>query len=287
MLLINLLSPASLRGAESTGHLDQIIKAIMLGIIQGLTEWLPISSTGHLRVFESFMGLEVPILFDVILHIGTLVVVCFFFKDDILRILSSLFKLDFKTQDGSIAPLIVVGTIPTVLIGLIFGGLVEDVFRGTLPIGLAFLVWGTILYSSRAGREYKGKVDLATALVIGIAQGVAIVPGISRSGATIAAALLLGVKRDKAFRFSFLLSVPAILMALFFTVYTQFEALVFSGIGWSEILAGAAAAMLVGYSALRLLERILRRGWFHRFAVYCWLLGGSLISFSVLQPFSH
>ncbi len=287
MLLINLLSLTSLRGAESTGHLDQLIKAIMLGIIQGLTEWLPISSTGHLRLFESFMGLDVPILFDVILHVGTLVVVCLFLKDDIAEILSSLFKLDFKTEDGSKVPAIIVGTIPAVFIGLISGRLVEDVFRGPLTIGLAFLVSGIILFSSKVGREHMSRVSLATALVLGLAQGVAIIPGISRSGTTIAIALMLGVERDRAFRFSFLLSVPAVFMALLFTVFTQFEVLTFSGIGWSEMLTGAVAAMLVGYSALRLLEKILKKGWFHHFAVYCWLLGGSLVSFSVLQPFSQ
>jgi len=114
--------------------------------------------------------------------------------------------------------------------------------------------------------------------MIGVAQGVAIIPGISRSGATIAVALLLGIKREKAFEFSFLLSIPAILAALGLTVSTQFDELASAGLGWVEILAGATVAMFVGYLALKLLWKILARKKFHLFAFYCWLLGAVLIA---------
>jgi undecaprenyl-diphosphatase len=261
--------------------LDQLIKAIILGIIQGLTEWLPISSTGHLKLAEHFLDLKAPILFDVILHIGTLIVILFFFRKDIKNILLALVRLDFKTENGKLIPLIIVGTIPTALIGIIFGDYIETTFESIQPIAIAFLICGTMLYSSKAGKEKTDSISYLTALIIGTAQGIAIIPGISRSGTTIAVALLLGVKREKALKFSFLLSIPAILGALGLTVYKQFDELATAGLGWIEILVGIALAMLVGYLALELLWKVLAKKKFHFFAFYCWLLGAALVVLSL------
>jgi len=258
--------------------LGQLIETVILGIIQGLTEWLPISSTGHLRLVERFLGLEkVPILFDVILHVGTLIVVLVFFRRDVSKMLSALAHLDFKTEYGQMVPLLVVGVVPTALIGVVFGELIEDAFQTILPIAIAFLFCGAILYSSKLGKEKSGDINYSTAIIIGITQGIAIIPGISRSGATIAVALILGIKREKAFKFSFLLSIPAILGALGLTIYTDFGELASASLGWGEILAGAIIAMLVGYFALKLLWKTMAKGKFHLFAFYCWLLGTVLI----------
>jgi len=257
--------------------LEDLIKTIILGIIQGLTEWLPISSTGHLKLTEQFLDLKVPILFDVILHIGTLIVILFFFRKDIKHILSAFARFDFKTEDGKLIPLIIVGTIPTALIGLIFGKQIESTFQTTLPIATAFIICGLILYSTKARKEKADNISYLAAIIIGVAQGIAIIPGISRSGATIAAALLLGIKREKAFKFSFLLSIPAIIGALGLTLYTQFEELIAVGLGWTEIFAGVTVTMLVGYFALKILWKILLKEKFHFFAFYCWLLGVILI----------
>jgi len=256
--------------------LINLIRTIILGAIQGLTEWLPISSTGHLKIAEHFLDLKVPILFDVILHIGTLIVVLVFFRKDIKNILSALVRLDFKTDYGKLIPLIIVGTIPTALIGLAFGEFIESTFQSLLPIATAFILCGVVLYSAKAGKEKTENIGYLAALIIGIAQGIAIIPGISRSGATIAAALLLGIKREKAFKFSFLISIPAILGALGLTLYTQFNKLTTVGLGW-EVLAGMAVAIFVGYFALKLLWKILAKKKFHFFALYCWLLGAALI----------
>ena len=111
-----------------------LIQTIILGLIQGLTEWLPISSTGHLRLAEHFSGLEVPILFDVLLHVGTLMVTLLFFRRDIRNILVALGRWDFKTENGKLIPLIIVGTVPTALIGLIFGNAIETLFSNLLPM---------------------------------------------------------------------------------------------------------------------------------------------------------
>ena len=258
-----------------------LIQTIILGLIQGLTEWLPISSTGHLRLTEHFLDLKVPILFDVLLHAGTLIVTLLFFHKDIKNILVALGKRDFKTENGKLIPLIIVGTIPTALIGLIFGNAIEALFSNLLPIAGAFVICGVVLYSSKIGNEKKESIGYLEALVIGTAQGIAIIPGISRSGLTIAVALLLGTKREKAFKFSFLLSVPAIIGALGLTLYEQHAALVLAGVGWTEILVGVAVSMVVGYFVLTLLRKIIAHKKFYFFAFYCWLLSVVLIALSL------
>jgi undecaprenyl-diphosphatase len=258
-----------------------LIQTIILGLIQGLTEWLPISSTGHLRLTEHFSGLKVPILFDVLLHVGTLIVTLLFFHKDIKNILAALGKRDFKTENGKLIPLIIVGTIPTALIGVIFGNAIEALFSNLLPIAGAFVICGAVLYSSKIGNEKKESIGYLEALIIGTAQGIAIIPGISRSGLTIAVALLLGTKREKAFKFSFLLSVPAIVGALGLTLYEQHDALVLAGVGWMEILVGVAVSMVVGYFALNLLRKIIANKKLYFFAFYCWLLSIVLIALSL------
>ena len=258
--------------------LDELFKTIVLGLIQGLTEWLPISSTGHLKIAEHFFNLEVPILFDVILHVGTLLVVLVFFRSDVKQVISALCRLDFKTEHGRLIPLIIVGTIPTALIGFVFGYSVEAIFQTPSPIGLAFILCGIILYSTKYSKEKRSDISYFQAFLIGTAQGIAIIPGISRSGTTIAVALLLGIKREKGFRFSFLLSIPAILGALGLTLCTQLEELTAAGLGWTGIFAGAITSMFVGYFALKLLWKTLTKKKFHLFAFYCWLIGTILIA---------
>ncbi|MEM3626505.1 MAG: undecaprenyl-diphosphate phosphatase [Candidatus Bathyarchaeia archaeon] len=258
--------------------MKRLLETIILGLIQGLTEWLPISSTGHLRLAEHFLGLKVPMLFDVALHVGTLIVVLFFFKSDVRSIIHSAIHIDFKTEAGRTLLLAIVGTIPTALIGLLFGESIEIAFQDIFSVAAAFVACGIMLYSIRFAKEKSDNISYSTALFIGVAQGLATIPGISRSGATIAVALLLGVKREKAFKFSFILSIPAIIGAFVLTAYKGFDALISAGLGWGEIIAGASVAMFIGYFALKLLWRILRERKFHFFAFYCWLLGAALIA---------
>ncbi|MEM3784978.1 MAG: undecaprenyl-diphosphate phosphatase [Candidatus Bathyarchaeia archaeon] len=257
--------------------MEQILKTIILGLIQGLTEWLPISSTGHLKLAEHLLNLKLPILFDVILHIGTLLVVLTFFREDVKKIVSAAKSLDFKTEYGKLVPLIIVGTIPTALMGLTFAEKVESTFSSPLPIAVAFIFCGAIIYSAKFGKEKTDNIGYSTAFLIGLAQGVAIIPGISRSGATIATALLIGLKREKAFKFSFLLSIPALAGAFGLTLYTQIEYLSAAGLGLAEICLGTATAMVVGYLSLKLLWKALFKGKFHLFGFYCILLGAALI----------
>jgi undecaprenyl-diphosphatase len=253
------------------------LQAALLGFIQGVTEWLPISSTGHLRITEQLLGLTLPLLFDITLHVGTLAVILFFFRKDVKNIFAALAKGDFKSENGKLIPLIIVGTVPTAIIGVVFSNTIETVFSGFLPIAGAFLICGVVLYISKTGRDQKENITYLAALAIGVAQGIALVPGISRSGFTIATALLLGVRREKAFKFSFLLSVPAVIGALGLTLYEQHEALTLVGVGWTEILVGIAVSIVVSYFALKLLWKTLAGKKFYLFAFYCWLIGAILL----------
>ena len=144
------------------------IQAIILGFIQGVTEWLPISSTGHLRVVEQFLGLRLPLLFDVILHLGTLAVILFFFRKDIKPIFTALINGDFRSENGRLIPLIIIGTIPTAFIGLVFNNTIEAYFSNTFPIAVAFLTCGVLLFISKQGRERTDKITYLGALGIGV-----------------------------------------------------------------------------------------------------------------------
>jgi undecaprenyl-diphosphatase len=257
------------------------IQAIILGFIQGVTEWLPISSTGHLRIAEQFLGLAVPLLFDVTLHVGTLIIILLFFRKDIKTILAALVKGDFKSENGKLIPLIIVGTVPTALIGVVFSNAIEAYFSNFLPIAGAFITCGVVLYFSKSGQERKENITYMEALAIGAAQGIALIPGLSRSGLTIAIALLLGIRREKAFTFSFLLSVPAVIGALGLTLYEQHETLTLAGVGLMEILVGIVVSLVVSYFALKLLWKALAGKKFYLFAFYCWLLGAVLLALSL------
>jgi undecaprenyl-diphosphatase len=257
------------------------LQAVLLGLIQGVTEWLPISSTGHLRIAEQLLGLTLSLLFDIALHVGTLIIILFFFRKDIKLILMALVSGDFKTENGKLIPLVIVGTVPTAIIGVVLSSTIEMYFNSFLPIAGAFLTCGVVLCASKTGNEKKEHVTYISALVIGVAQGAALIPGLSRSGLTIATALMLGVRREKAFKFSFLLSVPAVLGALGLTLYEQHTMLTLVGVGWTEILLGIVVSMVVSYFALKFLWKAIAGRKFYLFAFYCWLIGVALLALNL------
>jgi undecaprenyl-diphosphatase len=257
------------------------LQAIILGFTQGFTEWLPVSSTGHLRIAERSMGLQVPLLFDVTLHVATLLVILLFFRTDVKNILAALGKGDFKSENGKLIPLIVVGTLPAALMGVVFGDALDTNFNSLLALGVGFIVSGFVLYGSKFNRERKDDITYFDALLIGIAQGVALIPSISRSGMTITIALLLGIRSKKAFKFSFLLSIPAVIGAEGLTLYQQRAALALAGVGLIEIIVGFAVAIVVSFVALKLLWKTLANKKFYLFAFYCWLIGIALVALSL------
>jgi undecaprenyl-diphosphatase len=266
--------------------LEQLVQTIILGIIQGLAEWLPVSSTAHLRIAEHFLGLSATPLLNVTLHIGTLTVVIFYFRREVKNILSALTHRDFKSEYGRFVPLIILATIPTGIIGVLYTKFFEhffitQVFLNFLIIGVAFLIGGTVLFASRTGKENTDTITTTMALIMGAAQGFAVFPGLSRSGITISTALLLGLKREKAFKFSFLLSIPAIIGDLAVETYTQRGQLALQTISPLELAAGILMAVVAGYAAIRFVSRLVRTKKFHYFAIYTWLLGIAIIALTL------
>jgi undecaprenyl-diphosphatase len=261
--------------------LDQLTNTSILGLIQGLTEWLPISSTGHLKIAEHYLGLTTTPFFNLILHLGTLIVVLFYFRVEIKNILTALAHLDFKSEYGKMILLIIAATIPTAIIGLIYVEFLENTLQSLIIIGATFIIGATLVYSSRRGKETTETITYQTALIMGVAQGLAIFPGLSRSGATISTALLLGLKREKAFKFSFLLSIPAILGDTAVEAYKQRGQIALSGIGAPELLIALLITIAVGYLAIRIVSRTVKSKKFHYFALYTWLLGITIITLTL------
>jgi undecaprenyl-diphosphatase len=262
--------------------LDPLLTTILLGLIQGIAEWLPISSTAHLKLAEMFLGLTTTPLFNLVLHLGTLFVLVFYFRREVKSILIALWHWEFKSESGMLIPRIVVATIPAGIVGLTYALFLADSL-GTLPIIAAtFIVGATIVYTTKYAKENVEVLSYKTVLLMGLAEGFAIFPGLSRSGVTISVALLLGLKREKAFKFSFLLSIPAILGDFAVEVYNQRGVLSTTGMGAVEVLAGVVVTVVAGYLSLRLLSRIVRGKKFHYFAFYTWALGILLLLWVLL-----
>jgi undecaprenyl-diphosphatase len=262
--------------------------AAVLGVIQGLTEFLPVSSSGHLVLFQNLFGLREPeIFFDVSLHVGTLVAICVFFFKDLREIATTLFSVStWSVREGSLwqslsqkpemrlLGLILVGTAPTALLGLLFRPIAAKVFSSVQIVGIMLLVTGLLVWLTRGlkrGGRDAAQFKIWDGLLIGMIQGVAILPGISRSGATIAMGLYRGLNRETAARYSFLLSIPAVLGAM------ASEMLEASASGFPPVgglLLGAFVAAVSGYGTLKVLIHLVKKGDLYAFAPYCWLLGG-------------
>jgi undecaprenyl-diphosphatase len=263
--------------------IDQLLTTIILGLIQGFAEWLPISSTAHLRVAEHFLGFQATPLFNVFLHVGTLGVVILYFRHDIKVILTALVHRDFRSEYGRFIPLIVVATIPTGIIGLLYDKFLADNYQTLLIIGVTFLIGAALLFASKYGKENQTQITYRKAIVMGAAQGAAGFPGLSRSGSTISSGLLQGVKREMVFKFSFLLSIPAIIGDLSVEAYLQRGTLT-QGVGVNpiDLLVGLAITAVAGYLAIVLVKKLVLTKRFHYFAGYTFALGVILIALALL-----
>ena len=272
------------------------LEAIVLGILQGLTEFLPVSSSGHLVLFQHLFGLkEAELFFDICVHLGTLVAVIIVFRQEIIKIISALLQLISlggpkekfiqkveSDPELKMAALIAIGSIPTAILGFLFAGIADRLFSSTLITGLMLMVTGLLLWLTRKAERHtaaasSNRLTVGKAFIIGIVQGLAIIPGISRSGSTISAGLLLGVDRETAARYSFLLSIPAIVAAGLLSLKDGFSQT--DPVIWISLL-GAVTAALVGYGALKSLLHMVKKGRLHVFAPYCWLVGILAILFS-------
>jgi undecaprenyl-diphosphatase len=283
----------------SEGAPISFLESVILGIVQGATEFLPISSSGHLVILHALFGQDDPqLIFDVMVHVGTLIAIFAVFRKDIGDLLRTALALagigSPENRSGWwMLAAIVAGCIPTALIGVMFAERFERLFASTTAAGGGLIVTGLILMStawkgksgSESGAAPVTRIGLGRALAIGTVQGLAIFPGVSRSGATIAVALLLGIERELAARFSFLLAIPAILGALVFEL-KDYAPAAYSGAkiaGPGDLLAGATCAAVTGIFALIFLMNIVKKGRLSFFAYYCWAVGLLAICFGIFR----
>jgi undecaprenyl-diphosphatase len=238
-------------------------EAVISGIVQGITEFLPISSSGHLVILHKLIGLKEPQLgFDIFLHAGTLIAIVIIFWNDIL---------DIFTVKKRLGLFVLMGTAVTVFFVSLFGGLIESAFSNVRIVGAMLIVTGAWLIFGNLVRFDTGPLTGFKAIVIGVAQGISAFPGISRSGVTISTALFLGMNPKSAARFSFLLAIPAIVIAFFFKT----REVVFTGFNLNYIF-GLITSCTVGILSLKLLLRILYKSRFYLFGFYC-IFAGVLI----------
>jgi undecaprenyl-diphosphatase len=257
-------------------------QSAVLGIVQGLTEYLPVSSTAHLRIVPAFFGWEDPgAAFTAVVQLGTMAAVVLYFWRDLLRIagtwMASLTEPRLRRSlDARMGWYVIVATIPIAILGLIFHDQIEDEARGLSLIGVTLIVFGLVLYGAdRLGAKTRDveSVGVRDAIAVGVAQALALVPGVSRSGATITAGLILGLKREAAARFSFLLSIPAIVLSGLYEL-----AKIAGGGEAQDTSAGALAlatllAFVVGYASIAFLLRWLASHSMAIFVVYRVVLG--------------
>ena len=262
----------------------EIINAIILGIIQGLTEFLPVSSSGHLEIAKVILGEnkvgEESLLMTVVLHFATALSTIIIFRKDILEILSGL--LQFKNNDSFWFSLkIVLSMIPAALVGVFFNDEIEALFGGALTlVGSMLLVTGLLLFLADKAKASAKKVGIKHAILIGISQAIAILPGISRSGATISTAVLLGIDKEKAARFSFLMVVPLIFGKMAKDMLSgniQYETTTFM-----PLLIGFIFAFLTGMFACKWMIKLVKNSQLKYFAYYCFAIGGIVIATSLL-----
>ncbi len=245
-------------------------EAVVLGLVQGLTEFLPVSSSGHLVIAQALLGIEEHVLiFDVFVHLGTLIAVFTAFWADIWGILKRPFR--------KITALLLTACIPTALMGLLLNDFFTALFSSLTAVACALCVTGILLWISDRfhGEKTIEEMGFGHALAVGFFQGCAITPGLSRSGSTIFGAILCGLKRSEAAKFSFILSIPAILGAGALEVLDMLHTESLE-ISWTYIL-GAAVAAVSGYWAIRFFIKLLEKAHLRYFSLYCWLLAAIVL----------
>ncbi len=263
-----------------------IIQGIIIGIVQGLTEFLPVSSSAHLVFIQKLLGVESSLAFDTFLHLGTLIAVVWFFRWDIYRMLKSWFLsiqdiFQGRFREGfyadpykRLAWYVILATIPVGIVGVLFEDSVDALFSGALYVPAFFLfVTGTILYLSQripGGDINYNNITKKEALFMGLGQACAILPGLSRSGTTIAAGLTIGLNKEFAAKFSFILSIPAIFGAFILQAKDIGSAL---DVNFLPVFLGFIAAIIAGYMAIKWMLDLIQNRSLDIFAYYCWLMG--------------
>lgn len=251
------------------------IEALILGIIQGLTEFLPVSSSGHLELVKAIQGQELSgessMLMTVVLHFATALSTIVVFRKDLLEIFRGLFR--FKVNEQFLFSVkIVLSMIPAAAVGLFFDDMIDELFSGqVLLVGFMLIVTGLLLFLADRAKESGKQVGFADAIIIGISQAIAILPGISRSGATIGTSVLLGIERSKAARFSFLMVVPLILGKMARDVMS--DEFTTAGVPSGALIVGFIAAFVTGILACQWMIALVKRSKLSWFAYYCFAAG--------------
>lgn len=268
------------------------LEALILGLIQGLTEFLPISSSGHLVLGKKLLGVETGgAMIEVFLHFGTLLAILLVFRVRIGKVVLSLFRgrlllspgkgVRFTDQNLRLFLLILLGSIPAGVLGFLLRREIGALFNSTLFASSALIFTGGVLFATKFSVSRNRDLKISNSLIVGFAQAISLLPGISRSGATIGCGLLLGVERERAVEYSFLLAIPAILAA---TGLEVGEAVRYQGQRGDSlpIVLGTLSAFVFGYLALRLLLTVVRRGRLSIFSYYCWFVGSLGLVLSLL-----
>ncbi len=263
----------------------ELLNAIILGIIQGLTEFLPVSSSGHLELGKALLGdnaiAEESLLFTVILHFATALSTVVVFRKDIIAIIKGLFKFKWNTET-QFSVKIILSMIPAVIIGLFFETQLEQLFSGNIIlVGAMLLLTGGLLFLADKAANTTKTVNQKNAVIIGLAQAIAMLPGISRSGATIATSVLLGVDKAKAARFSFLMVIPLIFGKIAKDLLSG--DLSFENHQIIPLSAGFIAAFISGLFACTWMISIVKKSKLSYFAYYCFVVGGIAIIFAAFN----
>ncbi|MGM0502153.1 MAG: undecaprenyl-diphosphate phosphatase [Bacillota bacterium] len=251
------------------------LKVVILGIVQGLTEFLPVSSSGHLVIFQHFFNINEGLTLDVFLHFGTLVAVVIAYWEDIVDIIT------FKSEYRKFTYYILLGSVPAGVIGILYQDQIEGIFSSVKMVGFMLIITGVLLWlSDRISNQQRQmkEMTVSDSVIIGCAQAFAILPGVSRSGSTIVAGLFKGLDRKLAAKYSFLLSVPVIGGATLLQVVDLTQE-GFGAFGPLEIFSGTLAAAISGYFAIKLLVKLINQEKLSIFAYYCWGLALIIILF--------
>jgi undecaprenyl-diphosphatase len=254
-----------------------IIQSVALAIVQGITEFLPISSSGHLVIFQKIFGLiEPPIAFDIIIHLGTVFAILFFLRHSIQKLISGII-LEIKRkkcgENCRLIMLLIIASIPVVIVGFLLKDKIDQIFNSLYLVGVSFLITSIILFLTYLVKQQKKDISQITkkdALFIGLFQALSILPGVSRSGSTISAGIFRKINKEDCFTFSFLLGIIAILGGTMLQVPKIAN---FSRMEIVQSIIGLFVSTVVGYFALKILKSIIIKGKFYYFGFYCFILG--------------
>ncbi len=274
-----------------------LLQAVIMGLIQGLTEFLPVSSSGHLvltsSLYKYFTNTEFmqgggeEVFFDIILHLGTLLAVLIFFKEDIVKItkafINACIKRDFSDTEAKLGLFIIIGTFFTIIVAYPLKIISEKLINLPCIVGIFIFLTGCILYTGEFVAEKikvkTDKMDMKKAILIGLAQGIASIPGISRSGSTISTGVFLGLDRVSCARYSFLLSIPIIIGASMFYPVLELDFRDIAGYNWIAIITGFFISFISGFLCVKYFLKFLAKHSMKVFAYYCWIAGALMFIF--------